>query len=262
MRKVYAVSFLLALLHASAAGQTAASPSPAGTTPSAQTAPHTGAQKFHLGGVTVVLPAPEGFEEITTQFEVFRQVFTAVEDPGNELLALHVPSQIAEGMRRGEKPKLTFYTKVAIPRMGKEKEIDADFFAELVGLLEKQGAKIFDPGDPSVKRSLKALEAEIKSRSGTSAEISLTRPQLLGVVEKAPDVYTTLLLTKVSFKVGDKTEEMPMLSTSSFVRVKSRLLFAVAYRKFDSDDDAALISDFGRKWTQRILAANRPGNRD
>jgi hypothetical protein len=57
-----------------------------GTAAVAQT-PKTPAAVFQLGDQATRIPAPEGFEEAASQFEVIKNYFSQAEGPGNDMLA-------------------------------------------------------------------------------------------------------------------------------------------------------------------------------
>src|SRR6267142_5471958 len=57
---------------------------------------------FQLGDKVVVIPDPEGFEEAASQFEIIKKNMSATEDPGNDMLAVHLQVSECEKFRRGE----------------------------------------------------------------------------------------------------------------------------------------------------------------
>src|SRR6267142_3361625 len=66
---------------------------------------------FQLGDKTVVIPAPEGFQEAASQFESIKERMSRTEDPGNDMLAVHLPNEDCEKLKHGESAQFNFYTK-------------------------------------------------------------------------------------------------------------------------------------------------------
>ena len=76
--------------------------------------PKTAAAVFQLGNQATRIPAPEGFEEAASQFDVIKAQFTQAEAPENDMLAVHLPHADCERLRKGEFGSFNFNTKVSI----------------------------------------------------------------------------------------------------------------------------------------------------
>jgi len=70
--------------------------------------PKAGVTTVHLGARVVAIPAPDGFEEAASQFEVIRNRFTATEAPENDMLTIHMPHADCEKLRAGELVPFSF----------------------------------------------------------------------------------------------------------------------------------------------------------
>ena len=76
---------------------------------------HSGkAFSVRLGDVEVIVPAPEGFEEASSQFERVKARFSATESPDNDMVAVYLPESDCELLRQGKQPSMAFYTKVSV----------------------------------------------------------------------------------------------------------------------------------------------------
>src|ERR1700687_372124 len=49
---------------------------------------------LRLGDKVVVIPSPDGFEEAASQFESAKNKMTVSEDPGNDMLAVHLLTNV------------------------------------------------------------------------------------------------------------------------------------------------------------------------
>ena len=103
----------------------------------AQTPP-TKPLSVRLGEAVIAIPAPEGFEEVTEQFEKLKTCFRATEPPENDLLGGYLPVSDCELLRRGQNALFTYYAKVGVLRIGREHLISPSYFDANGRLFPKQ----------------------------------------------------------------------------------------------------------------------------
>src|SRR5450432_1708015 len=127
---------------------------------------------LRLGDTVVVIPTPDGFEEAASQFDSVKTRFTATEDPGNDMLAVHMLTGDCEKLRHGEAGSLNFYTKISIRKAARETDFSALEFAAIPTEFRKNGATLLDINGPQMKASLdhidKALSELSRSEEHTS----------------------------------------------------------------------------------------------
>lgn len=259
------LSLLFALQPAPAFAVTRArpgTPAPQGRRPPVARSPQTMSpaspgMNLQLGRVGVVLPAPEGFEEVASQFESVRTNMAATEDPGNEFLAAHLPAETAAALRRGERVSPDFYTKVSILRQFKDRDVTEAELRQMASLFSARAGQLFDPDGTLMKERVRQLEDALTGLSGTQTDVGFGQPEMLGVLEDAPGVFSMMMRISISYKAGETAKVVPLLATMSMVRVRSRLLYVYVYKRFESRADVNLLRDFTRKWTASIAAANR-----
>jgi hypothetical protein len=206
-----------------------------------------------LGTSKVLIPAPEGFEEATTQFESIRTRFAATESPTNEMLLAHLKAEDCDLLRNGQAPTMLQYTKVSVLRAAKEQAFSQADLAAVISEFRKNGAAMMDPNSPGMKRVLDNIEQGLKKIDSATTSVEMTQPVNLGEFEVAPNIYSVMLL--LTFKSG-AGELKPILATMSYMRVQQRLLYAFAYRQYTSRADIETLRIFAKAWTARILAAN------
>jgi len=211
------------------------------------------AHVYQLGTKSVAIPPPAGFVEAMSQFEHVANLMKTTEDPGNDVLAAHLPAEMADQVRRGERTQMTFYTKVSVMKILRARDTTEADFASTVAHFEKTGQQVLDINGPVMKSAVKNLREGLNNAVGTEVPLELRQPQHLGSFQKTKDVYSVMLLMTLKVPEG----EWPVLVGASFVRVRGRLLFVYAYRKFNSEKDAEVLRDFTRQWVTEIVAANR-----
>lgn len=213
---------------------------------------------FRLGPQLTRIPAPVGFEEAASQFENIKSYFTSTEDPGNDVLTVHMPRADCLKLRAGDFGPFNFYTKISIRKGNRDREYSAENFAGLVAEFRKSGARYLDVNSPLMKAAIDRLGKGASELNQEETQVDFSQPVNLGEFDTRPNVYSAMLLLNVKTQSADGELSMPILGGLSYVRVGQRLLYIYSYRKFESQNDLAMLRDFTRRWIGQILAANRP----
>jgi hypothetical protein len=211
---------------------------------------------LQLGDTVVVIPAPDGFEEAASQFESIKAAFTATEDPGNDMLAVHLLITDCEKLRHGESGTLTFYTKISVLKTFRERDLSASEFATIPAEFQKSGAALLDINGPRMKAATEHAEKAISEISENKMKVEMTQPVNLGEFDNRPNIYSVMLLMNLTVQSGDDRRVVPLLGALTFVRVKQRLLYVNTYRRYESKTDAEILRDFTKHWIDTILSAN------
>jgi hypothetical protein len=211
-----------------------------------------------LGTQQTKIPAPVGFEEAASQFEKIKSYFTSTEDPGNDVLAVHLPQADCQKLRAGAFGPFNFYSKISIRKANREVDYSADRFAGLVGEFRKSGAKYLDVNGPLMKAAVARLGKGASELNQAKTQVDFSQPVNLGEFDTRPNVYSVMLLLNVKTQSADGEQSVPILGGLSYVRVGQRLVYIYTYRKFESQNDVAMLRDFTKSWIAQILAANHP----
>lgn len=216
------------------------------------------ADLYHLGSRPVEIPPPEGFEDAFKKSERVASIMSATEDPNNEVLAVHLPSDVLARVLRGEVMGFDFYTKVSVPRMSKARDLTEAEFAGIISHFDNLSPQVLDVNGPVMKSAAKNLREGLSRVTGEQVQVDLDQPKTLGHFLKTKDAFSTMILLTLKTPGG----RLPLLCAASFVKANRRLLFVYVYRKFDSEKDAEVLRDFSRVWVERIVAANRNAESD
>jgi len=222
---------------------------------SAQT-PDSKTTSFQLGDKVVVIPDPEGFEEAASQFEIIKKNMSATEDPGNDMLAVHLPKEDCERVRRGEFGAFKFYTKVSVRKANRTREETASDFSGLVSEFRKSGADALDINSPRMKAALERLEKSVSELGNSDSKPQMSQPVNLGEFDTRPNVYSVLLSLSYQYEENGVRRTRPILGGLTFLRVNQRLIYVYTYRSYTAKTDIEVLQDFTRKWVGKILAAN------
>lgn len=210
-----------------------------------------------LGHKVIMIPNPEGFEEATSQFESVKQRVLATEAPQNDVLAAHLPVSDCELLRKGLTPTYNQYTKVSVMRTARALDVNAGQMAAIVDDVRKNFGSYLDPNGPAMKMLDKHLESGLSKLDAKETKVDFSKPQLLGEFDMQLDVRSFLMLITFTVNSGGTEQTQPMLATTSFVRVKDRVIFAYTFMKYRSKADIDTLKQFTTKWTDSIVSANK-----
>lgn len=209
-----------------------------------------------LGTKSVVLPSPEGFGEAASQLEIVKRFFTATEDPNLDTLAVHMPFETIERLKKGEIFDLPFYTKVSIAKKNRQLEYSSKDFSTLVAHMQAQGGRILDLDSPEMKAKAKAQNKTLSDLLKQDVTLDFSQPVNLGVIEQTQNSYGVLMLVKVRFQSASAQNERLMVGSAVLTRLNHRLIYVYTYRFADTKEDTEILRDFTRKWLSQILKAN------
>lgn len=212
---------------------------------------------YKIGNRSVIVPAPEGFEEVTARFEQIGKYFTATEVAGNEFLAAHYPVERIAQIKLGTYAPPNLYTKVSIPRMLKEFDVTEQDFDGMIAVVNAEGAKLFDPNQTVMKEALVQMEKNLGGLSGTTVNVDLAQPKFFGEFYRTKNTHAALMLMKLKIGTEGMQSETPVLCGAGLVRVNKRVLFAFMYKRFDSADAADTLRELTKQWLDKIVAANK-----
>jgi hypothetical protein len=208
---------------------------------------------FELGSKSVVIPAPEGFTEISARFPHVASRLAATEDPGNEILAIYLPDSLVYKFAADEDRDLEFYTKASIAKPAKTLEFTPEMFAAMTAKMEKSFDSYLKIEGPLLKQIKGNAEKGMSEFWGGETSVALNQPKSLGFFDKGENVFSAMLFINVS--VGRK--KYPLLVTTSSLNLNNRLVFLYAYRMSSANEDVEMLRAFTKNWTAAVIAANK-----
>jgi hypothetical protein len=231
----------------------------------AQTHEAVAGSSVQLGEKVVVVPAPEGFEEASTQFKQVKDRFLATEAPDADFLLAHLPVDYCQSLRNGGTVEMDRYTKVSVLKNFREQVFSDADMAVTVAEFRKNSGALLDPDGPTIKAVTEKAQRGLTNLESKPIALGLNATENLGEFDTRPDVYSVLLLITYTADSGGTQTITPMLASLTFLRVKQRLVYLAVYRRISSP--AALKTElkpgmsevklFTTKWANAILAANK-----
>lgn len=223
-----------------------------------ETRPQAKSSSVQLGDKTILVPDPEGYEEGMSQFPAFKARMEATEAAQNDTLLAHLPVSDCELFRRNLSPAFNNYTKVSVLRAAREMTVTAAMMKELVDNFRQNIGTYLDPNGQPMKDLERKVGQGLSQLDANETKIDFSKPQQLGEFDTRPDINSFLMLVTVKASVNGTEQTVPVLATTSIVRVKDRILFVYTFVKYRANTDMNTLKAFTTKWTTSILAANRP----
>ena len=232
----------------------------------AQAQPHEAARGplLRLGEKVVVVPAPEGYEEASSQFKEVNDRFLSVEPPAADFLLAHLPAAQCQLLRKGAPLVLNRYTQVSVLKAFRNLAFSESQMAATVAEFRKNSGAVFDPDGPTMKAVMENAERGLTNLASRPIELGLEGTKNLGEFDVRPEAYSVMLLITYKVGSGNTQSTMLMLASLTFLKVKERLLYVTVYRQISST--AALktelkpgiseMKQFTTRWVNQILATN------
>lgn len=208
------------------------------------------------GGVTINVPAINGFQLPIGQERAASALFEPFIIPKNRLLAALLTSADIRMLAAGGALKLDEYLVLQIPRSIENRAVSlAEFQPLRRGIRESQEAGQLRIS-PMVKRQLTEASKQMSDRSGSKITISITEPTPLGVFEDTERSIGMTLLSKVSTTAHEARTDGLMLSSSVVTVIRGKLLYINGACTFNSMIDVSRCNSYTKAWLSKLHAAN------
>lgn len=215
------------------------------------------AVSLRLGNSVVVIPTPEGYAEITAQYESLKAHFAATEPPQNELLAGYLLINDLGSLKSGKATELEQWAKIAVVRETKERNITVEEFSRIVDVIRGQDKKLLDMESPAIKSLFREFDKYLSKEFSKDIKTAAGETTILGSFTDRPNAYSMMFLSTLQREVDGKTTMHPILATLNAVHVKDRIISVATYRGYRSEADVATLKTFTTNWVNSIVEANK-----
>ncbi|HEY2846628.1 MAG TPA: hypothetical protein VGI80_02360, partial [Pyrinomonadaceae bacterium] len=198
---------------------------------------------YKLGDISVVIPAPQGFENIVDAIPNDHGRFSANEGAG--LLAIQVPSDSITRLKATPLMPLEIYTRVVVTPEVKEKKISSDEFAQITDAYKKNFDNIYDVGSNTMTSARNNVRTWMSQVRGRITTVEISKPRMIAFFNESPHVLSTLMLIVLDVE-GHKT---PMLVSMSMMHINDRLVNVTVYKRQPTEQDVDTLTEFTKTWT-------------
>jgi hypothetical protein len=206
---------------------------------------------YQIGRVSIVVPAPEGFENVLGTIPNDHGRFATNENTG--LLAIQVPSDIVEKLHSTPLMPLEIYTRTVVSPQVRDTLVSRELFAQVAAQFKNSFEDLYDTKGKvmtSAKRSVTLWTSQVR---GKVTSVDISKPKNLGSFNESDDTLSTLMLLVLDIE-GIK---VPMLVSMSILRVNDRLVNVSVYRRDPAEKDVDSLTRLTQTWTAAIMAANK-----
>jgi HEAT repeat protein/tetratricopeptide (TPR) repeat protein len=218
-----------------------------------------------LGDKVIVIPDPEGFEEASSQFEKVKQTLVAMETPGSNNLLLFMPASDCERVRTGSRPEFHHYTKVSVLKSRREVTSSNADMAGFVAASRKNGASLFDPDGPVLKRVMENASRQLSDAASKQIKFDVNNSQYLGEFDVRPDAYSMMVFLTYTKDVEGSQLMRAGVASMTLLKIGPRIINVGVYRFLSSPAAVKTelrpavieVKQFTTKWVNEILSANR-----
>ncbi len=206
-----------------------------------------------VGGQSLNMPLPAGFADTAAAAPQLKQLgekqFTS---EASRLLVYGVEQAGLERMKKNQGEPIQRYLQVQVPKQLEGASATPADFAELKKLVLQQ--------NPSLTKSENQLATLPKGKLGELTDEKAKQaqpgtPLTLGVLRDDERSLTTLTLSRFETKAG-KTGTVYVLTATSHVLVKDKLLHFYLYADYLKPADAEWLRETSNAWLQAVLQAN------
>ena len=169
------------------------------------------------------------------------------------LLAIDVPSDIVARLKSEPLMPLDIYTRVVISPQIRERFIRPEYFAATVVEYKKNFASLTDPSGKVMTSAKKDMALWTSQVRGRETGVKFDTPKNLGFFDESPNLLSTMML--ITTEIDGRP--VPMLISTSMLRVNGRLINASVYKRSPTEKDIDTITAFTKAWTAAIFAANK-----
>ncbi|HEX8286467.1 MAG TPA: hypothetical protein VF556_00630 [Pyrinomonadaceae bacterium] len=199
---------------------------------------------FRIGNKQIVIPNPVGFTEASSQIQVIRDRFTVTEAAGNDLLAVHIPNDDYQFLKKGRLVDLTFYTKVSVSKKLKDETVSETNFANIIEAFEKNFPTFSDPKGSEMKKILNRISENLSGFNQEKTAVFIDKPQNLGEIVKERNSYGSVVLSQVKTKIGETEQVRTLLMGISAIRVREKVIFIYTYKEYKNEQDIIDLKNF------------------
>lgn len=194
------------------------------------------AKTYHFEGVPLEIPAPIGVVS-TSAYPALWDLATRMVSPRSILIDHFIDKRSAPESTRAATWEATTWALIQTPRGTRDVELSKEKFEKL-----KAETKVMD------------FQASIERKyPGVLQSIGIQGIKMMGVNADTDEWLMFSAASKIQTDAGD----MPVISVTSYCRVKGKLVMLNSYRVFHTPKDIEIVQSEARTWALSVLNANR-----
>lgn len=219
-------------------------------------ASHALALTVEVGETSIVIPEPNGYENVGDSSPEMSQLAAALTPPTNRLLAVFASQEAVAEVLNGNTPVLPRYMLVQSSRQIESVTVSRVQFTQLRDRTRQQQAVAIEQMTRSIGPFLEDASGELSTRIGADLNLAIGESVPLGVFLDRDDAIGFAMITENRISADGQEISYPVVATTLLVNVKNKILFAYVYSSYEDADDVAWARATSRRWVEEIVGMN------
>lgn len=205
-----------------------------------------------VGGRSLQIPAPEGFERADGVLPLYDEVCEAMLPPSNRrLLAFARPEFVAK-LRAGEIEDADRHFALQSTKQFEEKEISERAFRGAREALKRELEGLRAKLDEETQKLIASGKARFAEQRGVELDLAVSDTAVLGFFEDSDTALGFTLAMNVQTPKGRERQ----VCAAVVAPVNGRLVNFYAYSNYAGEDDRAWVETAARTWKDAAMAVN------
>lgn len=211
---------------------------------------------FDVGGVSVHVPALQGFTEVSKRSPEIVDLAQAMIPPANRLLGVYLSNADYEKLANGEAPGFDRYVFVQVNRELEDVNISSSDFREISAQLRAQQDTILHDVAERAGRQLDRATRKISQDYDVSLDMRFGEQRSLGVFLDRPNAIAFTSLVKYQGNLEGEVIGYVMAGSTMLIKVKRRLLYIYVYSQHQARADVDWVESRTTELADALLASD------
>jgi hypothetical protein len=157
---------------------------------------------------------------------------------------------------QGESAELKRYFMIQTMKNVNEQKISKESFLYTKNSLKSQQQELTERNKEMISSLLKDNSSVLSDELGSDVNFQLGNFVPLGAFDESTNHLSSAILTKYRMSLGDQEITSLVAGTTTFARVKDRLLFLYVFSKYSNQNDLNWVRSSTKNWYASIIGAN------
>jgi hypothetical protein len=213
------------------------------------------ADTVSIGGVSVVIPSPEGFAAVSQNMAALYEFQKQFVGPKNEELVAFIPEGEVPAALKDEIPDVSRRFSAQTSKTSPKITVSTSDFAKLKGLMRSEIEQLVKKVEKDLPGPVADRNAAITNKYGAEFAVSALGMVPLGFHEESDNTLAFSAFVKgTTTDVGGKAVPQVAVVTATFVLIKGKVLYVYC---FGEQGDLEWSREASKRWVSTIIAANR-----
>lgn len=205
-----------------------------------------------VGGRSLQIPAPEGFERADRVLPLYDEACEAMLPPTNRRLAAFARPEFVAQLRAGEMENTDRHFGLQSTKQVEQQEISERSFREVRAELKREIDGLRAQLDAETQKLVASGKAKVAEQHGVDLDLAVSDTAVLGFFEDSDTSLGFTLAMNVQTPKGRERQ----VCAAVVAPIHGRLVNFYAYSNYAGEDDRAWVETEALKWKNAAVAAN------